>query len=96
MPKRTTAVQCSSGMKGLLVQVDTRAGHYTKGLHTKAGEATLKIAKLRSLPFEMFMIERYRRREASAEEDITEALLMGEQRQSLHNKRHEPKDVWAH
>src|SRR5450631_1424959 len=49
---------------------DTRAGHYSRHLHTKAGEVELKVPKLRSLPFESAVIERYRRRV----EDSTEAL----------------------
>jgi putative transposase len=70
-------------------RVDTRAGHYERQLHTKAGEVTLQMPKLRSLPFETAIIERYKRRETSVEallemyyagvsmrrvEDITEAL----------------------
>ena len=71
-------------------RVDTRAGHYERSLQTKAGEVTLKVPKLRKLPFETAIIERYRRRETSVEEapiemyhagvsvrrveDITEAL----------------------
>jgi hypothetical protein len=31
---------------------DTRAGSYDRHLHTKAGEVTLTVPKLRSLPFE--------------------------------------------
>src|SRR5690348_10496475 len=46
-------------------RVDTRAGHYERQLHTKAGEVTLKVPKLRSLPFETAIIERYQRREIS-------------------------------
>ena len=46
-------------------RVDTRAGSYERKLQTKAGEATLKIPRLRSLPFETQIIERYRRRESS-------------------------------
>lgn len=42
-------------------RVDTRAGSYKRQLHTKAGEVTLKVPKLRSLPFETTIIERYRR-----------------------------------
>src|SRR5690349_19780265 len=42
-------------------RLDTRAGHYARQLHTKAGEVTLKVPKLRSLPFESAVIERYRR-----------------------------------
>ena len=44
---------------------DTRAGSYERGLETKAGKVTLKVPKLRSLPFETAIIERYRRRETS-------------------------------
>src|SRR5215470_18789668 len=51
-------------------RLDTRAGHYTRQLHTKAGEVTLKVPKLRSLPFETAIIERYRRRETSVEEAL--------------------------
>jgi putative transposase len=58
-------------------RVDTRAGHYTRGLHTKAGEVTLKVPKLRSLPFETAIIERYRRRETSVEEALVEMYLAG-------------------
>ena len=31
---------------------DTRAGHYTRKLHTKAGEVEVRMPKLRTLPFE--------------------------------------------
>ena len=51
---------------------DTRAGHYERKLHTKAGEVTVKVPKLRKLPFETAIIERYRRREASVEEALIE------------------------
>ena len=61
---------------------DTRAGHYERGLQTKAGEVRLRVPKLRQQTFETAIIERYRRRESSVEEaliesrveDITEAL----------------------
>ena len=33
-------------------RVDTRAGHYKRSLHTKAGKVELKVPKLRNLPFE--------------------------------------------
>ncbi|HSS62918.1 MAG TPA: IS256 family transposase [Gammaproteobacteria bacterium] len=56
---------------------DTRAGHYQRKLHTKAGEVTLKVPKLRSLPFETQIIERYRRRESSVEEALMEMYLAG-------------------
>ena len=56
---------------------DTRAGHYERKLHTKAGEVTVKVPKLRKLPFETAIIERYRRREASVEEALIEMYLAG-------------------
>jgi transposase-like protein len=56
---------------------DTRAGHYTRALHTKAGEVELKVPKLRRLPFETAIIERYRRRESSVEEALVEMYLAG-------------------
>jgi putative transposase len=58
-------------------RLDTRAGHYSRQLHTKAGEVTLKVPKLRSLPFETAIIERYRRRESSVEEALVEMYLAG-------------------
>jgi len=58
-------------------RVDTRAGHYSRKLHTKAGEVTLQVPKLRSLPFETAIIERYRRRETSVEEALVEMYLAG-------------------
>jgi len=56
---------------------DTRAGHYTRILQTKAGEVDIKMPKLRSLPFETAIIERYRRRESSVEEALVEMYLAG-------------------
>lgn len=58
-------------------RTDTRAGHYKRGLHTKAGEVTLKVPKLRQHKFETAIIERYRRREASVEEALIEMYLAG-------------------
>jgi transposase-like protein len=58
-------------------RVDTRAGHYERGLQTKAGEVNLKVPKLRKLPFETAIIERYRRRESSVEEALIEMYLAG-------------------
>ncbi len=58
-------------------RVDTRAGHYERKLHTKAGEVNLKVPKLRSLPFETQIIERYRRKESSVEEALMEMYLAG-------------------
>ncbi len=56
---------------------DTRAGSYDRQLHTKAGEVTLQVPKLRNLPFETAIIERYRRRETSVEEALVEMYLAG-------------------
>lgn len=56
---------------------DTRAGYYTRKLQTKAGEVNLKMPKLRTLPFETAIIERYRRRESSVEEALIEMYLAG-------------------
>src|SRR5215468_6498585 len=56
---------------------DTRAGSYQRHLQTKAGEVTLKVPKLRTLPFETAIIERYRRRESSVEEALVEMYLAG-------------------
>ena len=56
---------------------DRRAGFYTRKLETKAGEVELKVPKLRTLPFETAIIERYRRRESSVEEALIEMYLAG-------------------
>ena len=56
---------------------DTRAGHYTRNLDTTAGRVELKVPKLRKLPFETAIIERYKRREASVEESLIEMYLAG-------------------
>ena len=39
------------------------------GLETKAGKVKLKVPKLRTIPFESAIIDRYKRRESSVEED---------------------------
>ena len=56
---------------------DTRAGHYERKLGTKAGEVTLRVPKLRSLPFETAIMECYRQREESVEEALVEMYLAG-------------------
>jgi transposase-like protein len=56
---------------------DTRAGHYERTLQTRAGEVNLKVPKLRTIPFETAIIERYRRRECSVEEALIEMYLAG-------------------
>lgn len=58
-------------------RVDTRAGSYDRKLHTKAGEVTLTVPRLRKLPFETQIIERYKRRESSVEEALIEMYLAG-------------------
>ena len=58
-------------------RLDTRAGHYTRKLMTKAGEVNLNVPKLRKLTFETSIIERYKRREASVEEALIEMYLAG-------------------
>ncbi|GAB1484065.1 hypothetical protein MASR2M78_28820 [Treponema sp.] len=58
-------------------RVDTRAGHYDRTLQTKAGPVKLKVPKLRTIPFESAIIDRYRRRECSVEEALMEKYLAG-------------------
>jgi transposase-like protein len=58
-------------------RADTRAGHYERKLQTQASEVTLKVPKLRTLPFETAIVERYRRRESSVEEALIEMYLAG-------------------
>ena len=56
---------------------DRRAGYYNRKLQTKAGEVDIRMPKLRALPFETAIIERYRRRESSVEEALVEMYLAG-------------------
>ncbi len=56
---------------------DTRAGKYKRKLGTRVGEVQLEVPKLRKLPFETAIIERYRRREVSIEESLIEMYLAG-------------------
>src|SRR3712207_7769046 len=49
----------------------------SRKLHTRAGEVTLKVPKLRRQAFETAIIERYRRRETSVEEALIEMYLAG-------------------
>ncbi|MBN1931903.1 MAG: IS256 family transposase [Desulfobacterales bacterium] len=56
---------------------DTQAAHFKRKLHIKAGKVVLKVPKLRHLPFETAIIERYRRREISVEEAMIEMYLAG-------------------
>ena len=54
-PKRLC---CSERYERTEAQQDTRAGSYQRQLQTKAGEVTLKVTKLRTVPFETSIIER--------------------------------------
>lgn len=56
-------------------RIDTRAGSYERNLATKAGKVTLKVPKLRTIPFESAIIDRYKRRECSVEEALIDGAL---------------------
>jgi putative transposase len=58
-------------------RLDTRSGHYERKLQTKAGQVTLSVPRLRTMPLETQIIERYRRRESSIEEAMIEMYLAG-------------------
>jgi putative transposase len=58
-------------------RLDARAGHYRRKLLTQAGPVELKVPRLRTLPLETQIIERYRRRESSVEESLVEMYLAG-------------------
>lgn len=54
-----------------------RSGHYERNLTTTSGNVTLKMPRLKGVPFETAIIERYRRRESSVEEALIEMYLAG-------------------
>ncbi len=54
-----------------------RSGHYKRDLHTTAGAVERKVPKLKGIPFETAIIERYRRRESSVEEALIDMYLAG-------------------
>jgi putative transposase len=56
---------------------DYRNGHRTRKLLTRVGKVDLKVPRLRKLPLETAIIERYRRRESSVEEALMEMYLAG-------------------
>lgn len=58
-------------------RADTRSGHYQRKLLTRAGEVDLNVPRLRKLPLETAIIQRYRRRESSVEEALIEMYLAG-------------------
>src|SRR5258705_12343966 len=76
MPRR---IGCAmrNAMSAATARRDTRAGHYERGLQTKAGEVRLRVPKLRQQTFETAIIERYRRRESSVEEGLIGMYLAG-------------------
>ncbi len=54
-----------------------RSGHYKRNFQTTSGEVELNVPKLKGVPFETAIIERYRRRESSVEEALIEMYLAG-------------------
>ena len=54
-----------------------RSGHYDRNVTTTSGDVTLKMPRLKGIPFETAIIERYRRRESSVEEALIEMYLAG-------------------
>ena len=58
-------------------RVDYRCGKRDRKLQTTSGTVNLKVPKLRTLPFESAIIERYKRRESSVEEALIEMYLTG-------------------
>lgn len=86
---RESGVEPASGVKpvpGPVVQIDEGCiqAHLTRWcdrqskrhwMRSRAGVVTLTGPKLRSLSFETAIIERYRRRESSVEEALTEVYL---------------------
>ena len=54
-----------------------RSGHYSRKLTTTSGEVRLEIPKLKGVPFETAIIERYRRPESSVEAAPIEMYLAG-------------------
>ena len=54
-----------------------RSGHYKRNFQTTAGEVELNVPKLKGVPFETAIIERYRPRESSVEEALIEMYLAG-------------------
>lgn len=54
-----------------------RSGHYSRKLTTTSGEVRLEVPKLKGVPFETAIIERYRRRESLVEEALIEMYMAG-------------------
>jgi putative transposase len=77
LEKEAEQLVCAERYERTEGRKDTRAGHYQRGLETKAGKVSLQVPKLRQLSFETAIIERYKRREASVEEALIEMYLAG-------------------
>ncbi len=58
-------------------RVDTRAGHRRLKLLSSAGELTLNVPRLWTLPFQRQISERYRRRQSSVEQALVQMYLAG-------------------
>jgi transposase-like protein len=55
---------------------DSRTGHYKRGLYTQTDSVELKIPKLRTIPFETQIIERYQWEESSIEEALVDEMYL--------------------
>ena len=73
-------------------RASTRGGHYARDMQTKAGKVQLKILKLRHLPFETAIIERYLRRESRLKEALVEMYLAGVSARRVEDI---PKALWG-
>ena len=77
-----------------------RSGHYSRKLITTSGEEKLNIPKLKGVPFETAIIERYRRRESSIEEalikDIQHKVLFIIDNLKVHHSKKVKEWVEAH
>ena len=54
-----------------------RSGHYDRNLTTTSGDVMLHMPRLKGIPFETAINERYRRNESSVEEALIEIYLAG-------------------
>ena len=54
-----------------------RSGHYSRNFSTTAVDVRLKMPKIKGVPFETAIIERYKRSETSLEEALIEMYLAG-------------------
>ena len=77
LEKEAQALTQASRYERTEIRQGYRSGHYDRSLTTTSGEVTLKIPRLKGIPFETAIIERYRRRESSVEEALIEMYLAG-------------------